>query len=182
MAEFKVVVIGDGGVGKTTFIKRCASSAPPRAYMVNYRYEPIGFTFHTTVGRIKLTVWDTCGSEKFGGLREAYYIGADAAILMFDVTSRITYKNLSKWYHDVTRVCDNIPIVCLGNKVDQKERKVKYSQMTFHRKRHMKYYNLSALANYQYELPYLWILRKLVGDPKLQFTMNMPLKPREIEI
>lgn len=53
-------------------------------------------------------------------------IGAHAAIIMFDVTSRITYKDVPKWYKDLTRITDvNIPIVLLGNKVDCKDRKVK---------------------------------------------------------
>ena len=62
-------------------------------------------------------MWDTAGQEKLGGLREGYYIGAHAAIIMFDVTSRITYKNVPKWYKDLTRICENIPIVLVGNKV-----------------------------------------------------------------
>lgn len=44
-------------------------------------------------------------------------IGANAAIIMFDVTSRITYKNVPKWYKDLTRICENVPIVLVGNKV-----------------------------------------------------------------
>ena len=53
---------------------------------------------------------------------------------MFDVTSRISYKNVPKWYKDLTRICDDIPIVLVGNKVDVKERKVKESQIIFQRK------------------------------------------------
>jgi hypothetical protein len=44
-------------------------------------------------------------------------IGAHAAIVMFDVTSRISYKNVPKWHKDLTRICENIPIVLVGNKV-----------------------------------------------------------------
>lgn len=46
-----------------------------------------------------------------------FSIGGDCAIIMFDVTSRITYKNVPKWYKDLTRICENIPIVLVGNKV-----------------------------------------------------------------
>lgn len=81
---------------------------------------------HTNRGKIKFNIWDTAGQEKLGGLREGYYIGANAAIIMFDVTSRITYKNVPKWYKDLTRITDvTIPIVLVGNKVDCKDRKVK---------------------------------------------------------
>ena len=56
---------------------------------------------------------------------------------MFDVTSRITYKNVPNWHRDLVRVCENIPIVLVGNKVDVKERKVKAKQITFHRKKNL---------------------------------------------
>ena len=52
-------------------------------------------------------------------------IEANCGLIMFDVCSRITYKNVPKWHKDVVRVCDNIPIVLVGNKVDVKDRKVK---------------------------------------------------------
>ncbi len=61
-------------------------------------------TFYTNHGPIKLNLWDTAGQEKLGGLREGYYIGANCAIIMFDVTSRITYKNVPKWHKDLTRI------------------------------------------------------------------------------
>lgn len=60
-----------------------------------------------------------------GGLRDGYYIGGQAAIIMFDVTARVTYKSVPHWHKDLVRVCENIPIVLVGNKVDCKDRKVK---------------------------------------------------------
>lgn len=56
---------------------------------------------------------------------------------MFDVTSRITYKNVPNWHRDLTRVCENIPIVLCGNKVEIKDRKVKPKQIIFHRKKNL---------------------------------------------
>lgn len=99
---------------------------------------------------------------------------------MFDVTSRITYKNIPKWYKDLTRICEQIPIVLVGNKVDQKDRKVRARQITFHRTRNLQYYDISAKSNYQYEKPFLWILRQLTGNPNLVLTEAISLAPQEI--
>ena len=49
-------------------------------------------------GNIIFDVWDTAGQEKFGGLRDGYYINGQCGIIMFDVTSRITYKNVPNWH------------------------------------------------------------------------------------
>lgn len=57
---------------------------------------PLGF--HTNFGELKFDVWDTAGQEKFGGLRDGYYINGQCGIIMFDVTSRITYKNVPNWH------------------------------------------------------------------------------------
>lgn len=56
---------------------------------------------------------------------------------MFDVTSRITYKNVPNWHRDLVRVCEGIPIVLCGNKVDIKDRKVKAKTIVFHRKKNL---------------------------------------------
>ncbi|GAB0147246.1 hypothetical protein EsHS_00007634 [Epichloe bromicola] len=96
---------------------------------------------------------------------------------MFDVTSRITYKNVPNWHRDLVRVCENIPIVLTGNKVDVKERKVKAKTITFHRKKNLQYYDISAKSNYNFEKPFLWLARKLVGNPALEFVAAPALAP-----
>ena len=70
-------------------------------------------------------------------------------------------EEVPKWYKDLVRVCDNIPICLVGNKVDVKDRKVKAKQITFHRKKSLQYYDISAKSNYQFEKPFVWLLRKL---------------------
>merc|ERR1712072_1241273 len=124
--------------------------------------------------------WDTAGQEKFGGLRDGYYIHSECAIIMFDVTSRLTYKNVPTWHRDLCRVCENIPIVLCGNKVDVKERQVKPKQVTFHRKKNLQYHEISAKSNYNYEKPFLYLARKLTGDDKLIFVEQVALAPPEV--
>lgn len=101
---------------------------------------------------------------------------------MFDVCSRITYKNVPKWYKDITRVCDSIPIVLVGNKVDVKDRKVKARQILFPRKHGIQYYDISAKSNYQFEKPFVWLLKKLTQDPNLLLTEAPLLETGEITI
>ena len=147
--EFKLVLVGDGGVGKTTFVKRHITGEFERKYVATLGVEVRPLDFHTNHGVIRFNIWDTAGQEKFGGLRDGYYIQGECAIIMFDVTSRITYKHVPNWHRDLTRVCDNIPIVLVGNKVDIKDRKVKARQVTFHRKR-----NLYVLPTQRHTTPH----------------------------
>jgi GTP-binding nuclear protein Ran len=101
---------------------------------------------------------------------------------MFDVTSRITYKNVPNWHRDLVRVCENIPIVLCGNKVDIKERKVKAKTITFHRKKNLQYYDISAKSNYNFEKPFLWLARKLIGNSNLEFVAAPALAPPEVQV
>ena len=138
--------------------------------------------FHTNCGPIRFDCWDTAGQEKFGGLRDGYYIHGQCAIIMFDVTSRLTYKNVPTWHRDLSRVCENIPIVLCGNKVDVKNRQVKAKQVNFHRKKNLQYYEISAKSNYNFEKPFLYLSRKLVGDNQLHFVEMPALAPPEVTI
>ncbi|KAI8814395.1 P-loop containing nucleoside triphosphate hydrolase protein [Cladochytrium replicatum] len=180
--SFKLVLVGDGGTGKTTFVKRHLTGEFEKKYIATLGVEVHPLTFHTNFGPICFNTWDTAGQEKFGGLRDGYYIQGQCAIIMFDVTARITYKNVPNWHRDLTRVCENIPIVLCGNKVDIKERKVKAKAITFHRKRNLQYYDISAKSNYNFEKPFLWLARRLVGNQTLDFVDAPALKPPEVTI
>uniref|UniRef100_A0A8C7YKI4 GTP-binding nuclear protein Ran n=1 Tax=Oryzias sinensis TaxID=183150 RepID=A0A8C7YKI4_9TELE len=187
----QLVLVGDGGTGKTTFVKRHITGEFEKKYVATLGVEVHPLMFHTNRGPIKYNVWDTAGQEKFGGLRDGYYIqGApfilrelvfsQCAIIMFDVTSRVTYKNVPNWHRDLVRVCENIPIVLCGNKVDIKDRKVKAKSIVFHRKKNLQYYDISAKSNYNFEKPFLWLARKLIGDPNLEFVAMPALAPPEV--
>merc|ERR1711957_10444 len=180
--EFKLVLVGDGGVGKTTFVKRHLTGEFEKKYIATLGVEVHPMPFFTNHGQIKFNVWDTAGQEKFGGLRDGYYIGGNCGIIMFDVCSRITYTNVPKWYKDLTRVCESIPILLVGNKVDVKDRKVKGKQITFHRKKNLQYYDISAKSNYQYDKPFVWLLRRLANDGALSLVEAPALAPAELFI
>jgi len=180
--KFKLILVGDGGVGKTTFLKRHLTGEFEKKYVATMGAEVHPLTFSTNLGKITFNCWDTAGQEKFRGLRDGYYVGGNAAIIMFDVTARVTYKSVPVWHKDLVRVCENIPIVLCGNKVDCKDRKVKPKDIVFHRRKNLQYYDISAKSNYNFEKPFLYIIRKLTGDPNATFVEAPALAPAEVQI
>ena len=180
--EFKLILVGDGGVGKTTFVKRHLTGEFEKKYVATMGAVVHPLSFHTDKGKIIFNVWDTAGQEKFAGLRDGYYINSECAIIMFDVTTRITYKNVPKWHRDLQRVCEDIPMVLVGNKVDKNDRRVKTKQIVFHRKKNIQYYDISAKSNYNFDKPFLWIARRLANEPSLRFVEEPALLPPETAV
>ncbi|CAH8370609.1 unnamed protein product [Eruca vesicaria subsp. sativa] len=180
--SFKLVIVGEGGTGKTTFVKRHLTGEFEKKYEPTIGVEVHPLDFFTNRGMIRFYCWDTAGQEKHGGLREGYYINSQCAVIMFDVTSRITYEKVPSWHRDLFRTCENIPVVLCGNKVDVKNRTVKAKQVTFHRKKNLQYYEISAKSNYNFEKPFLYLARKLAGDQNLHFVQSIALLPPEVHI
>jgi len=180
--SYKLVIIGDGEVGKTAFLKRYRVSEFERKYLATVGTELHYINFNTDIGDICFKCWDTAGQDKFAGLKDGYYLQADCAIIMFDVTNPRSYINLNKWYNDLIRTCGNIPIVICGNKVDDPERKIKPEHVKFHQKNDLKYYEISAKTNYNIEKPFLYLARQITDRPDLIFLERPALDPYIINI
>ncbi len=67
---------------------------------------------------ISVDLWDTAGQERFASMHPSYYYRANACILVFDVTRKSTYQHLEDWYKEMRRYCENIPCICVANKID----------------------------------------------------------------
>ncbi|PIK58468.1 putative rab-like protein 2A isoform X2 [Apostichopus japonicus] len=103
------------------------------------------FRYETKVNSEAVTVafWDTAGQERFSSLHPSYYHKAHACILVFDVTRKITYKNLPTWYKELREYRPEIPCLLAANKIDVD---YKVTQKTFHfgKKYNMPFYFVSA--------------------------------------
>mmetsp|Transcript_18515 Transcript_18515/g.20119 ORF Transcript_18515/g.20119 Transcript_18515/m.20119 type:complete len:219 (+) Transcript_18515:50-706(+) len=191
--EFKLILVGDSGVGKTTFVRRHITGEFEKQSIEAHAAEVHPLRFNTNRGYIQFNVWDKSTQELSGDLTDhSYMTGAQCAIIMFDVTSRLSYKNVPIWYSEITKYCDDpIPLVLCGNKVDIKERQVKPKMITFHRKRNLQYYEISAKTNYNFEKPFLRFIRKMLANEEIclveppllvppDYTDLMPSIPTEL--
>lgn len=66
----------------------------------------------------EIDIWDTAGQDCFSTLHPSYYFEANVCVLVFDISRKITYKNLTKWYSEMREHCPHIPTLLVGNKID----------------------------------------------------------------
>jgi len=167
---FKVVFLGDAATGKTTFLRRHHTGEFIKDYVATMGVQVTNLQFWTSQGPVIFNCWDCAGREDFAGIRDGYLIQAQAAVLFFSVTDRRTYRSIQTFFADIRRVCGEVPIVMCGNKVDIKDRKVKASNINFHRKNNLQYFDVSARSKYNFEKPFLYLLRRLLRDSEITFV------------
>lgn len=166
--RFKIVFVGDGGVGKSAFIKRHKTGEFDKRYIPTMGVEVVPLKFKTNKGDTIFNIWDTAGQEKFGGLRDGYYIGADAFVVFFDFTNRLSFNSINNWMELVKAREPGKPIILVGNKVDCRSHQVKHEDITYR-----PYYDISAKSNYQFEKPFLHLARTLMNDDSVEFVQEL---------
>lgn len=116
---FKVVVIGDYDVGKSTLISRGTGNINAGRYINQIGVDFVVRTIELDVKTIKLQIWDTAGQERFKALTSSCYRGAHGIILVYDVTNQDSYEHLSHWFCEIDRHApENVKIILVGNKID----------------------------------------------------------------
>ena len=117
---FKLVLIGDSGVGKSCFLLRFADDSFTDSYIttigVDFRFKTIPVSSKT----VKLQIWDTAGQERFRTITSAYYRGADGIIMMYDTCDKDSFDNIDEWLKEVNKYAnENTCKILVGNKSDQ---------------------------------------------------------------
>ena len=122
--SFKIIIIGDQGVGKS-----CLSIKASRNYFEDFYSPTVGFEFVSFNVRIedkniKLQIWDTCGQEVYRSLISSFYRSASLAIMVYSIDNDDSFNNIEKWLNDVkTQSNPNIKIFLIGNKADLEDKR-----------------------------------------------------------
>ncbi|OWF56237.1 ras-related protein Rab-43-like [Mizuhopecten yessoensis] len=116
---FKIVLIGDAGVGKTCVVQRFKSGTYVEKHGSTIGVDFTMKTMQIDGKLIKLQIWDTAGQERFRTITQSYYRSANGVILSYDITKKASFENVSRWIEDVKRYAGTNTVQCLiGTKSD----------------------------------------------------------------
>lgn len=122
---FKLLLIGDSGVGKSCILLRFADDTYTDSYIstigVDFKIRTIELDGKT----VKLQIWDTAGQERFRTITSSYYRGAHGIIVVYDVTDQTSFNNVKNWLNEIERYAnENVNKLLVGNKSDMVSKKV----------------------------------------------------------
>lgn len=124
--RFKIVVVGDGAVGKTSLIKKFTKGTFEKDYVKTIGAQLSKYNKEINGDMIRLIFWDIAGQDDFNFLHHLFYKEAKAAIIVFSLEENDLGKNsfihIKNWYNQLNKYCGNIPVVLLVNKVDLVEK------------------------------------------------------------
>ena len=123
--NIKIVLIGDGSTGKSSFVNYLKNLHQ----LINYKFQKNynatdnfdldQIKLNTNQGTIIIDLWDTAGQENRGKLRDAYLKGADGIIVFYDISEKKTIENVSTWLEQIKKITPNKPVAVIGNKSDK---------------------------------------------------------------
>ncbi|KAI6192707.1 Rab-10 [Aphelenchoides besseyi] len=122
---FKLLLIGDSGVGKTCILYRFSDDAFNTTFISTIGIDFKIKTIELRGKKIKLQIWDTAGQERFHTITTSYYRGAMGIMLVYDITNAKSFDNIAKWLRNIDEhASEEVVKMLLGNKCDMTDRRV----------------------------------------------------------
>ena len=117
--NFKIIIVGDSGVGKSSLLKRAVQNRFDGSYQATIGFEFLLMHFKVNDLKLKLQIWDTCGQEMYRSLVQGFYRNTSLALIVYDVNQKKTYDALDIWLKDIRQHTEQeLPIFIAGNKSD----------------------------------------------------------------
>eukprot|EP00049_Salpingoeca_infusionum_P017915 m.354948 g.354948 ORF g.354948 m.354948 type:complete len:202 (+) comp17140_c0_seq1:311-916(+) len=122
--QFKVVLLGEGCVGKTSLVLRYCQNVFNDKHITTLQASFLKKRTNIAQRRVDLAIWDTAGQERFHALGPIYYRDANGAVLVYDITDQDSFTKVQTWVKELRKMLgDDICLVICGNKVDMEKRR-----------------------------------------------------------
>lgn len=146
----KVLVVGDGAVGKSSLIQRYCKGIYTDAYKKTIGVDFLERQIQVQATDLRLMIWDTAGQEEFDAITKSYYRDAEACVVAFSTTDRTSFEAVESWIAKVEAECGPIPMVLIQNKIDLVEQAVMTREESeeLAKKVALKFYRTSVQENY----------------------------------
>lgn len=162
--KWKIVVIGDPSVGKTTLMLQYTQRKFRELYIPTVGTQISRKIVHLEGKLCSLNIWDIAGQQKFSNVRKLFYEGADAVVLVFDLTDKNSFINSSKWYKDYLSFSESKLGALIGNKLDLKGNREVLEDWghTLSEKMGFNYFETSAKTGENVENLFIYLARELL--------------------
>ncbi|RZB66641.1 ras-related protein Rab-21 [Asbolus verrucosus] len=176
--NFKVVLLGEGCVGKTSLVLRYVEDKFNSNHVTTVQASFLNKKLNIEGKRINLAIWDTAGQEKFHALGPIYYRSSNGAVLVYDITDEDSFQKVKSWVKELRKILGaDICLVIAGNKTDlEKNRHVSLEEAeTYSSKVGAIHFQTSAKLNKGVEEMFLTLTQKMLETVQEKEAQNAPL-------
>ena len=148
--SFKIIVIGDAGVGKSCLTAKATKDMFEETYSVTLGFEFMVFNVKINDTIVKLQIWDTSGQEIYRSLISSYYRNASLAMMVYAIDNKESFNHIESWLKEIKLQCNpDIKIFLIGNKADlEEERQVQFNTAkTFKEENEINYFSEASAKN-----------------------------------
>jgi len=163
--HFKVVLLGEGCVGKTSLVLRYVQDKFNDKHLTTLQASFLNRRLNIDGKRVNLSIWDTAGQERFHALGPIYYRDSHGAVLVYDITDEDSFQKVKNWVKELRKMLgDEICLCIAGNKIDlEKDRNVQTSEAEeYSRSVGAKHYHTSAKLNRGIEEMFLDLTKRMI--------------------
>ncbi|XP_056297009.1 ras-related protein Rab-30 isoform X2 [Pseudoliparis swirei] len=177
---FKIVLIGNAGVGKTCLVRRFTQGLFPPGQGATIGVDFMIKTVEIKGEKVKLQIWDTAGQERFRSITQSYYRSANALILTYDITCEDSFRCLPEWLREIEQYANKqVVTILVGNKIDLSEKREVLRQRAedFAEAQSMLYLETSAKESDNVEKLFLDLACELIREAKQNKLDNNDTAP-----
>lgn len=169
--RYKIVMLGDGAVGKTAMTTRFTQNFFEADYKrtIGSDFAIKRLTLPDLKAQVTLQVWDLAGQPRFESVRQGFYRGARGGLLLYDVTRRRTFLNVDDWRNEAFKNLEReIPLILVANKVDLADSRVVTTEdgEVYAKENGFLYVESSALTGENVEEAYASLCKKMIEESK----------------